>query len=122
MKSGKKNWFIIAAVFLLVSGCQDDKGENDYSGVSNLISDRNSARYEIAENEPSKSVNPKKNTKKKVRESKPDSDEHQKELMSIILYEENVNIIGSDSGRTLAKGVAYVNKKGQIVRIKILKE
>lgn len=106
----------------MISGCQDDKGTNDYSGVSDLISDRNSARYEIAENAPKKSATSKKTSEKKIKESKPDSAERQKELMSIILYEEKVKIVGTESGRTMAKGVAYVNKKGQIVRIKILKE
>lgn len=121
MKSEKKLLFIILSAFFLISGCQDDKGKNDYSGVSDLISERNAARHEIAGNAPKKSVRSK-NIEKKVTELQPDSDEHQKELMSIILYEEKVKIVGSDSGRTLANGVAYVNKKGQIVRIKITKE
>lgn len=122
MKSEKRKWFVILTMFFLISGCQDDKGKNDYSGVSELISERNSARYEIAENAPKKAANQKKKTEQLIKEPKPGSEENQKELTSIILYEENVNIVGSDSGRTLAKGVAYVNKKGQIVRIKILKE
>lgn len=112
---------ILGALFL-ISGCQDDKGKNDYSGVSDLIAERNSARYELAEKTPPKSENSKKNIEKKPEESNPDSDENQKELTSIILYEQKVKIVGSDSGRTLANGIAYVNKKGQIVRIKIIKE
>ena len=112
---------MIFGAFFLISGCQDDKGKNDYSGVSDLISERNSARYEIAEKAPQKSENSK-NIEKKVEELSPDSDAHQKELMSIILYEQKVKIVGNDSGRTLANGIAYVNKKGQIVRIKIIKE
>ncbi len=123
MKSEKKILFTILGLFFLVSGCQDDKGKNDFSGVSDLISDRNNARYEIAETAPKKKgVSPKKNTAEITKDSKSRSDKRQKELASIILYEEKVDIVRSDSGKILAKGTAYVNKKGQIVRIKILKE
>ncbi len=123
MRSGKSIVFVLLGLFFLISACQDEKKSNDYQGVSELIAERNRARYSTAaENKPKKKTsNQKKYTEKNiVKEPEPVS--KQAELSSVILYEEQVKIIGSDSGRTLAKGVAYVNKKGQIVRIKILKE
>ncbi|MCD4721740.1 MAG: hypothetical protein K8S13_18045 [Desulfobacula sp.] len=122
MKSAK--FFLVAlfGVFFLVSACQDEKGKGDYSGVSDLIAERNKARYTVAENPPKKSVSSRKKTTNKTNTSKPISTPKKEELSTIILYEELVEIVGSESGRTLAKAVASINKKGQIVKIKILKE
>lgn len=120
MKSGKYFLYAIFGLFFLISACQEDKEKNDYSGVSDLISDRNKARYEAAENPSKKSVSPQKTTTPSI--SKPEINSKEEELSSIILYEEEINIVGAESGRTLAKGTAYINKKGQIVRIKISKE
>lgn len=113
---------IISSVFLLltvlISGCQEDEKNGSYSGVSDLIADRNRARYDVAENAPEKK--PRRTVSKKDAEQtkpvvkKPD-------LSSAILYEQKVKIVGTDSNKTLANGVAYINKKGQIVRIKIVK-
>jgi hypothetical protein len=122
MKSEKNVLLVILVLFFLISGCQDDDRKNDYSGVSNLIAERNKARYEVAKNPPKKSVTAKKRTWNKTSTSKSESNLKKEEFSSIILYEEDVEIVGSDSQKILAKGVAYINKKGQIVRIKILKE
>ncbi len=108
--------FLLSSSFL-ISGCQQDEGKGDYSGVSDLIADRNKARYEVKEKPPSRP-----NTQRKTAPQTKPSRTKEEELSYVVLYEQEVDIIGSDSGRTLAKGVAYVNKKGQIVRIKILKE
>ena len=123
MKSGNFLLYAFVCLFFLVSAaCQDERGEGDYSGVSELIAGRNKARYEAVENSPEKSAIPKKETTNKISTSKPELTSKEEELSSIILYEEYVEIVGSRSQRTLAKGVAYINKQGQIVRIKILKE
>lgn len=123
MKSGKKVLFAIVGVIFLISACQDENGKEDYSGVSELISDRNKARYSVAERSSKKEVS----SKKQPLDDKADlpaspSKPTKEDLTSVILYEEDIDIVGSKSGRRLAKGVAYVDKKGQIVRIKILKE
>lgn len=123
MKSGKIICCFFLVSFFLVSACQDgDESKSkkgDYSGVSNLIADRNKARYETVE-KPSqrKTAKTVSTSKSRKEQSKPKKEE----LATAILYEQKVKIVGSDSGRTLAKGVAYVNKKGQIVRIKLIKE
>jgi len=122
MRSGKIFCFIYLCLFFLISACQDDKEiKNDYSGVSDLISERNRARYDTVEKKPIKSVGSKP-TEEKINTSKQEPDSKSEEILSIVLYEENVDIVGTESNRTIAKGVAYINKKGQIVRIKILKE
>jgi hypothetical protein len=117
-------FFLIAflCLFFLISACQDEKGKDDYSGVSKLIAGRNKARYQAAKNSPEKSVSTRKRTTGKTNTSNPVSTPKKEKLSPIILYEERVEIVGSKSGRTLAKAVASINKKGQIVKIKILKE
>lgn len=115
---------LLLSLFFLVSACQDEKEnkKGDYSGVSKLIADRNKARYAEAAKTIEKSVGAKKRTIAKADTVKSQSASKKENLASIILYEEDVKIVGSKSGRILAKGVAYINKKGQIVRIKILRE
>jgi hypothetical protein len=122
MKSGK--FFLYALLILCfgISACRNEKEESDYSNVSDLISERNKARYEMAETPSKTNSNPKKVTTTNTNTSKPKSNSKKEELLSIILYEEGVEIVSSESQRTLAKGIAYINKKGQIVKIKLLKE
>lgn len=119
MKSGKLFYFFL---FLMISGCQDNKEKkNDYSGVSNLISERNKARHGVVKKTPGKNAESK-SVEENISTTKQESDSKEEEISSVVLYEEKVDIIGSESRRTLEKGVAYINKKGQIVRIKILRE
>lgn len=109
-------------MFFLISGCGDGKDKNDYSGVSKLIAERNEARYENKKNRVQKIDSKPKTTTRTTSTSTQKKESQKEELQSIILYEEKVEIVGSKSQRTLAKGVAYINKKGQIVKLKILKE
>ncbi len=114
--------FILLSLFFLISACQDKKEEtdrkSDFSGVSNLIADRNKARYDVAENPPEK----KPSTLKATNNDSKTPEDKKEELATAILYEQKIKVVGSESGRTLASGIAYINKKGQIVRIKITKE
>lgn len=113
---------LVLAVVFLVSACRDEKGKGDYSGVSDLISDRNKARYQAAENPPEKTNRPLKKAPVKSQSAPSGSSAEKEDLSAIVLYDEDIKIVGAESGRTLAKGIAYINKKGQIVRIKILKD
>ncbi len=113
---------LLAGLVLMVfASCQDEKQADDFSGVGRLISSRNKARYVEAEN-----VSDKKSytSKRKITDKNDVTEsESKKEILSpIVLYEERVKIIASKSGHTLANGVAYINKKGAIVKIKILKK
>ena len=87
--------------------------------MSNLIADRNKARYDVAKDNKSAT---KKTSVKPSKSSATKSRSKQDELTTTILYEQKIKVVGTESGRTLANGVAYINKKGQIVRIKISKE
>ncbi len=122
MKLANCFWIAFLGLFFLVSACQDEKGKDDYSGVSDLIAERNKARYHAAENPSKKSVSSTKRTTSKTNTSKSISTPKKEELSTIILYEEVVEIVGSKSGKTLAKAIASINKQGQIVKIRILKE
>ena len=122
MIPGKTIGYALLGMSFLISACGDEKGKNDYSGVSKLIAERNKARYETKENSSEKSVIKRKTTTSDKRTSPSKKKSGKDELSSIILYEEDVEIVGAKSQRTLAKGVAYINKKGQIVKIKLSKK
>ncbi len=121
MRSGKLFVCLLAGlVFMVFASCQDEKKDDDFSGVGNLISNRNKARYEEAEH----SAEKKSYTSKRKITTKKDAvqSESKKEgLSTIVLYEQRVKILASNSGKTLANGVAYINKQGEIVKIKIIK-
>nr|NJM03779.1 hypothetical protein [Desulfobacula sp.] len=122
MKSGKLFYSICFLLVFLVSACQEGKEKKeDYSGVSDLISERNKSRHVTVEKNTVKQTYSN-SAEEKTGSLKPDPDSKAEDISSIVLYEEKVDIIGSESRRTLAKGLAYINKQGQIVRIKILKE
>ncbi len=93
-----------------------------FSGVSDLIAERNKARYDVAEKPSQKKAVTRKTITGKSNKSVSSSNKKKEEISSIVLYEQEIEIVGTDSRRVMAKGVAYVNKKGQIVRIKILRE
>lgn len=118
--------FILLILLFLISSCSDQDGnqnkadeKGDYSTVSNLIADRNRARKDIKKSPPSRKTIP----AKSLPEKKISSQESRTDEMSpVILYEQKIKIVGSESGRTIATGVAHINKKGQIVRITISKK
>ena len=125
-----KNCFVyllLGFVFLIFSSCQDENENNDFSGVGKLIASRNKARYDAAEKLPPKEQSIDKinvseqNTTDRTNALESEPNSRQEQLSSIVLYEEKIKILGSKSGRILANGVAYINKKGEIVKIKILK-
>jgi hypothetical protein len=122
MKSQKKILFAMFGIFFLISGCQNEDQKDDYTGVSDLISERNKIRYQKSEKPLKRIVTPKKITTNDTNAIKPESISKEEELSSIVLYEQDVEIVNSKSNKVLAKGVAYINKKGQIVKIKILKK
>ncbi|MCF6248981.1 MAG: hypothetical protein L3J69_16730 [Desulfobacula sp.] len=107
---------------LLISACSDEHKKNDFSGVSDLIASRNKARYDVAKKPSQKKVVTRKKVTRKDSIPIPSANSKKEGISSIVLYEQDIEIVGVQSGRTMAKGVAYVNKKGQIVRIKILRD
>ncbi len=113
MKSAKWAGLIASWILLVITACQDSREADDYSGVSELIAERNKARYESQQ---------KRASEKSAEQPRSVLPDRKEDLSSPALFEEKVDIVVSGGGRTLAKGTAYLNKQGQIVRIKILKE
>ncbi|HCY86705.1 MAG TPA: hypothetical protein DHV36_16355 [Desulfobacteraceae bacterium] len=99
---------------LCFSACEGDKDQ--YSGLSELVAQRNEARKLISD----ENKRTKKLTRQQDNEKRSDVVETNKNISSVVLYEKSIDIVDSESRRRLAKGVAYLNKSGQIVRIKIV--
>lgn len=122
MKSRSCIVCLLLVLSLLISSCTEEEN-GDYSGVSELISERNKARYQSNKDSSDRKkviARPQKQTPGTLIKSTP-KDEEQEEISSIVLYEQNIEIVGKESGKVLAKGVAYINKQGQIVKIKIVR-
>lgn len=106
---------------LAAAGCSQEE-KSDYKGVSDIISNRNKARRSVGKY-PSKSFDEPLDQDRGDASTAVQSDRQQEEgeeIQSIILYEEEVTIVSEVSRKELARGVAYINKQGQIVRLKIV--
>lgn len=122
MKSENIILYLFLSLFFLISACSDEKGKADYSGVSDLIADRNKARYDVAEKPAQKrQVIQKQVTGQSGTKTRKETPGKNEEISSIVLYEQQIEIVGAQSRKPMAKGIAYINKQGQIVRIKILR-
>ncbi len=122
MKSEKVFLYLLMSLFLLISACSDENKKDNFSGVSDLIADRNKARYDVAKKPSQKKVVTQKEITEKSNTPVSSPTSKKEEISSIVLFEQDIEIVGTESRRIMAKGVAYVNKQGQIVRIKILRE
>lgn len=118
-----RSWGIIIVAFFFVvvaAGCESDK--DTFSGLSDLVAERNKVRkvisQETAQKKKGEAVSQLQDDVGTQAGKKKSSEDT---LSSVALYEKNIEVVDSQSGRSLAKGVAYFNKKGRIVRIRILK-
>lgn len=117
MAGGMKQIALLGCL-LLVFACSscEDKTE-DYSGLSELVAQRHKARQSLS----GKASDP--SDSKSVMQTQEDgSGAKKEELRSITLYTKDVDIVDASSGTSLAKGIAYVNKEGDIVKIRIHKD
>lgn len=102
--------FLVAVfVYLFFAGCGRDDG--DYEGVGKLVSDRNSARL-ARDSSKKKSAGSGESLPSEIKEGAQSGD---------VLLEEEVQVVGLSSGKILAKGTAFLDKKGKIVNIRIRK-
>ncbi len=113
MNPGKMVWWAFLAL-LLLPACEDKK--EDYTGFSNLVAERAAARQSVSEEKARE-----KHKESPGLDAKKDSAKTRQteEKVSPILYEREVQIVDTSSQKALAKGVAYINKQGQIVKIKL---
>ncbi len=112
--------FIFAIVFtVMVAGCEGDK--ESFSGLSDLVAKRTEVRQTISKQAgQGKKGNIQPQTYG-LKDSKTLPHKVSDEAISVaILYEKEIEIVDSQSGISLAKGRAYMNKQGRIIKIKIL--
>jgi len=120
MNSGKLLGCLFFSV-LLLSGC-DDK-EDEFSGLSDLVRMRQGIRKTISRDNARKKDSEKQGQNIDPQKVPPiDRVKQKKEISSIVLYEKNIEVVDSTTGSSLAKGIAYMNKDGRIIKIKITKE
>jgi len=105
----------------LLTACDDRKDE--YSGLADLVAERNEARKSLSEQTVRKKNLDRQDAKDGLKEDTAIVRSLKKEeISSVVLYEKQIEVVDSSSRMAIAKGVAYMNKEGQIVKIKILKE
>ena len=116
-----RSFLIFFLIFFMgvLPACKSE--DDNYAGVGKLIADRNKMRYHLAEgseknkgkvassNEKTDSVP--KDVSKKVTQKK--------EFSTNLLDKKKIVIVDTSSGLPLGQGVAYVDKKGEIVKIKL---
>jgi len=118
-----RSLLILVLIFFtaVLPACESE--DDSYSGVGKLIADRNKMRYHLAEESGSntgKSDSPdQKNDSVPKAKVGPKKVAHKKELSTNALDEKKIVIVDASSGAPLGQGVAYVNKKGEIVKIKL---
>jgi len=119
MKLRKILWSLLFSV-LVLSACEDK--QDGFSGLSNLVEKRNEVRQTLSDkNAREKALQQQSNVDSKKAVAL-DEEKKKAEVSPFILYERDVEVVDSSNRKSLAKGVAYLNKEGQIVKITITKE
>ncbi len=120
MKPGKVLCCLFFSV-LVLSACDDKK--DGFSGLSDLVKERQGIRQTLSEKTARKNALEKQGAKADPKEDTViDRVKKKEEMSAIVLYERDIEVVDSFSQQPLAKGIAYLNKEGQIVKIKIIKE
>src|SRR6056297_3514233 len=114
-------FFLISFLVFFMAALPACKREDDnYSGVGKLIVDRNKMRYRLAED--TENNNKTGSSNQKFDSASKDAFERvtrKTELSTNVLDEREIVIVDSSSGKPLGRGVAYLNQKGEIVKIKL---
>lgn len=118
-------FFLISFLVLLMAVLSSCESEDDnYSGVGKLIANRNKIRYQLAD-ETGKNKGKAGSSNQKIDSVSKDTSEKvtsKKELSTNVLDEKKIVIVETSSGKPLGQGVAYLNKKGEIVKIKLVNQ
>ena len=108
--------FFILTLTLIV-GCSKEEENEEYSTVSNMIVERNKARFTRAAQDAS--------SKKLVDSETPLQDDDvaaiqtERQKLPAITFEENVKIVSESSGKVIGTGIASLDKSGKIVSIRV---
>ena len=111
--------FFLCFFVAVLPSCRNE--DDNYSGVGKLIAERNKMRYQLAE-ETDKNKGKTGSSNQKTDSVSKDALERvtrKNELSTNVLDERQVVIVDSSSGTPLAQGVAYLNQKGKIIKIKL---
>lgn len=105
---------LISFFLLLCSGCSDKPDDQaDYKGVGKLVADRNEARMASAAN-------------RQNRETGSGDDAQGVKInqgrSTEVIIEEEARIVSAASGRIMATATVFLDKKGNIINIRIKKE
>ncbi|MBF0390519.1 MAG: hypothetical protein HQK71_10500 [Desulfamplus sp.] len=98
-------------------GCGEEDEKDDYSTVSNMISDRNKARFDKAAQDSAKKAA----VENQTSASEESTSQTDVSKLPGLVFEENIKIVSESSGRTIATGIAYLDKSGKIVNIRVKK-
>jgi len=118
-------FFLISFFVFFMAVLPSCESEDDnYSGVGKLIPDRNKMRYHLADETGNNEGKAESSNQKTDSVSKNASEKvtAKKELSTNVLDEKKIIIIEASSGKSLGQGVAYVNEKGKIVKIKLVNQ
>lgn len=109
----------LVSLMAVLTACNSE--DDNYSGVGKLIADKNKMRYQLAE-ETGNNKGKTEASNQSIDSVSKDASERlarKKELSTNILDEKQIVIVDSYSGESLGQGVAYVNQKGEIIKIKL---
>jgi hypothetical protein len=120
MKIGSVVWGLFFSAVIL-SGCDDKK--DGFSGLSDMVGERNEIRQAISDKTAREKSLAKQDANVGYEEDAAIERMKKTEGVStVVVYERDIEVVDSSSRMALAKGIAYLNKDGQIVKIKIIKE
>ena len=110
---------LLIFVVTLTASCGSDE-KDDFSGVGKLIADRNKMRYNIAEKSDNSETTAGPDQKAGTKPERVAGTNSQDKIPETVALEKRkIVIVDASSGTSLGQGVAFVNKKGEIVRIKL---
>ena len=111
--------FFISMV--LLCGCDDKK--DGFAALSGMVGERNEIRQAISEKTAREKSLDKQNLKAGDKEDTAIGGMKNTQAVSPgVVYERDIEVVDSSSRMALAKGIAYLNKDGQIVKIKIIRK
>ncbi|MCG8566521.1 MAG: hypothetical protein MI747_15715 [Desulfobacterales bacterium] len=99
---------------LLLAGCEGEG--TSYSGFTGMVAERRDARRSMSKKNAQKKGKAEGEAVKERKASTPSKGSN------VIVRERMVNIVDASSEDHLGKGIAYLNKSGRIVRLKVLKK
>ena len=98
-----------------------DKEKDQYAGLSDLVAERQDVRESISEETAKKKKLTHLQKGEKERTSA-GTNRNDAPVSSVVVYEKQIEILDSETKIPLAKGIAYMNKSGQIVKIKVYRK